>query len=83
MAVDLTPAEAADAIDRFLEGGGKSYDWDDFTSVRCRDPIVEPARLRCIAVRDGHPPERPGEYCSARGRQVLRELAPSLRERAV
>ena len=81
MAVNLTPAEAADEIDRFLRGAGNPYDWDDFTSIRCNDPVVEAARLRCIAVRDEHPPELPGEYCNARGREVLRKLSAKLRER--
>jgi len=82
MAVNLSPAEAADAIDRFLRATGEPYDWDDFTSVRFKDPEVDAIRLRCIAVRDEYPPDRPGEYCSARGRRVLRELADQLRRRA-
>ena len=82
MAIDLSPAEAAVVIERFLQGTGEPDDWDDFTSVRCKDPIVEAARLRCISVRDEYPPERSGEYCSAMGLDVLRDLAMSLRGRA-
>ena len=83
MAIDVSPSQAADAIDRFLQSRGEPYDWDDFTSVRCSNPVVEAARLRCIAIRDEYPPERPSEYCNSRGLEVLRELAASLRERAV
>ena len=80
MGIDMSPAEAAEVIDRFLQGTGAPYAWDDFTSVRCTDPVVEAARLRCVSVRDEHPSERPGEYCSAPGLSVLRDLATSLRQ---
>ena len=83
MAIHVSPAQAAMVIDRFVQGRGGPYDWDNFTSVPCIDPAVEAARLRCIAIRNEYPAEHPGEYCSSRGIEVLRELASSLREHAV
>jgi hypothetical protein len=80
MAVDVNPIEAASIIESFLKGGGRPYDWDDFTSVSCTDPSVEAVRLRCIAIPNEHPPENSGEYCNSRGLAILREWATGLRE---
>jgi len=79
MAVSLEPIEVSDLILRFLKGDTAPYEWDDFTSVPCQDPIVEAARLRCILVRDEFPPESPHEYCNSAGEGALRQLAERLR----
>jgi hypothetical protein len=82
MADHFNRLEAADLIVRFLEGSCGSYEWDDFTSVRYQDPVLEAARERCVLVRDQHPPDRKGHYCNGDGEAMLRSIAAELRERA-
>jgi hypothetical protein len=82
-AKDLTTAEVADVIERFVEGKTSHWEWDDFTSVHQKDPTVEKARLKCIAVRDEFPSSSPREYCSGDGLEALRDIARQLRRLAV
>jgi hypothetical protein len=79
----LNRTEGANLISRFLDGSSEPYEWDDFTSVRCKDSVLESARQRCAAVQDEYPSENPGEYCNSQGVEVLRRIAAELRERAV
>lgn len=41
---DLSPADVAGYIDDFLEGHGKPFDWDDFTSIEITDPALDAIR---------------------------------------
>jgi hypothetical protein len=79
-AADPTHAEAAQAIETFLEGKAGEWDWDDFVSVRYADAVLEKARRECIAVPDKFPSNDPRRYCSAEGMEVLRGIARRLRE---
>jgi hypothetical protein len=80
MTRELTRTEAAELILRFLEGSCSPWEWDDFTSVRYWDPVLESARERCVDVRSVYPPENQTAYCGPRGVETLRELAVQLRE---
>jgi hypothetical protein len=44
---DMTPEEAAQVIERFLNGAGDSIEWSDFAETRQQDPRVELYRKRC------------------------------------
>jgi len=48
---DLTPNQAASYIRDFISGAGGAWDWDDFTSVPIRDPILECIRQEAEMVQ--------------------------------
>ena len=49
MAVHRTPHEVANIIEKFLDGTGGDWEWDDFTSLRIKDPALEAIRIKCAA----------------------------------
>ena len=73
----LSSIEVADLIDRFLRGEVGPYEWDDFISIRSRDPRIERVRRECLEIPDRYPTE--SGYCNDAGVARLRELASSLR----
>jgi hypothetical protein len=80
VASKLTRSEAAAIIEKFVADETDEYEWDDFTSVRYSDPLVESARRRCLAVHDEYPaPPGARRYCSEEGVIVLRSIAVALR----
>ena len=46
--VVLSRDEVARYIEDFLEGRGDDRDWDEFTSMRIRDPDLDRIRESCI-----------------------------------
>ena len=77
-----TPEEVATVIEGFVNGTGKQWDWDGFTSIRLDDPDLEAIRQKCISVRDEFPSPDPKQYCSDAGMKVLEGLVQDLRARA-
>ena len=77
-----TSEEVATTIEGFVNGSGRQWDWDGFTSIRIDDPELEKIRQRCIAIRDEFPPDKVTDYCSPAGMEEMRKLAESLRVRA-
>jgi exosome complex RNA-binding protein Csl4 len=77
-----TSEEVATTIEGFVNGTGRQWDWDGFTSIRIDDPELERIRQRCIAIRDEFPPEKPSDYCSPAGMEEMRKLADGLKARA-
>ena len=78
----LTRIEAADIIARFLTGKGGEWEWDDFTSEPVKgDRELDAIALFCNLVRDIYPPDKPLEYCSEEGKQVLRRVEAYLRRK--
>ncbi|HMJ04767.1 MAG TPA: hypothetical protein VK474_00795 [Chthoniobacterales bacterium] len=77
-----TSEEVATTIEGFVNGSGRQWDWDGFTSIRIDDPELEKIRQRCIALRDEFPPENPTEYCSPAGMEAMRKLVEGLQARA-
>ena len=78
MSVRRSRAEVADIIERFLDGTGGQWDWDDFCSVRIKDPELDAIRLRCakLSAEDPHP----HHYCGAVGIDVMRGFVNNLRK---
>ena len=74
-----TRDEVARYIEDFLNGTGKAYDWDDFTSARIKDPELEAIRQRCLSVDRRFPPEQAGHYCNAEGLAEIRAILTRLR----
>lgn len=75
----LTPGEAADLIDRFVEGRTAVWEWDDFVGVRYVNVRLEKARLECVLVHDRFPSDDSHRYCSKAGIEALRGIASRLR----
>ena len=75
MAVRYTKAEVADLIERFLDGGGGKWDWDDFLSIPIADPELDEVRQRCDATRD----EAYRQWCGPAGLAELRRIVAELR----
>jgi hypothetical protein len=73
---DMTPQEAAQVIERFLDGPGDSIEWCDFAETSQQDPVVERYRKRC----DKLSPlvNRPGEMDEAAVAE-LRSIIQKLR----
>jgi hypothetical protein len=77
------------SIRDFLEGTGKKWDWDDFTSLSLAFPDLEVVRSFCTELPRTHP--HPVWYCNEDGlilsRKRLEELegyespTPAMRER--
>jgi len=42
-----TPEEVADIIEKFLDGSGGEWDWDDFTSITIKDAYLDGIRCKC------------------------------------
>jgi hypothetical protein len=76
-----TSEEVATTIEGFVNGTGRQWDWDGFTSIRIDDPELESIRQKCLSVRDEYPPTKPADYCGEAGMEVMRKLAGDLRNR--
>jgi len=75
-----TRADVCRTIEKFVDGGGGHWDWDDFLSVADSDALLEQVRCRCADVCEQFPPEGPGQWCGPRGLDELRKIAQELRE---
>ena len=79
MAARFTKAEVADIIERFLDGGGGEWDWDDFLSIPIADPELDEVRQRCDATRDE---AYRNQWCDPAGFVELRRIIAELRARS-
>lgn len=79
---DLTPDQVADLIEKFVDGIGGPYDWDDYISIPSRIPALEEIRRECEDVCVRFPPEKETEWCSPAGGAELRRLARKARQLA-
>jgi hypothetical protein len=68
-----TPGEAAHTIERFLAGQVSDREWDDFTCIRPRDPIVQSAKQRVREIEERHGCSMPPTYLNETGQVALRE----------
>jgi hypothetical protein len=78
----MTLEEAADSIEKFVNDTGGRWDWDDFISIRQKDPELEAVRLKCVSVADDFPSTDRRRYCSDGGFDALRYLLKDLRSRS-
>ena len=76
----MNASELADIIERFINGKGSDWEWDDFISVPIKDPELEKIRIRCLNLDKEFPAKRSGEYTSESGLKVLQEYAKRLRQ---
>ena len=69
-------------IDGFVNGTGKQWDWDGFTSIRLDDPELEAIRKQIVALPVECPPSSPKDYCNETGMDKMRQMVRDLRSRA-
>ena len=77
--VRRTNLEVASIIERFLNGTGGEWDWDDFCSHKITDQELDSVRLRCSNLSATHPPEEKEHYCSEAGFKIMRAMVTELR----
>jgi hypothetical protein len=77
-----TREEVAGTIDGFINGTGRQWDWDGFTSIRIDDQELEEVRRRIVVLPTEFPPSAPKDYCGEAGIQVMRDLLQNLRAAA-
>jgi hypothetical protein len=71
--------EVADIIERFVNGTGGKWDWDDFISWPIADPQLDAIRARCAGLSQEFQTTQKGHYCSEAGVEVLRQMVKELR----
>jgi hypothetical protein len=77
--VTRTKQEVGDIIERFINGTGGEWDWDDFCSHRIADPDLDLIRGKCSGLGSTHPPTVKGNFCNENGIRLMREMIQSLR----
>lgn len=73
----MTSAEARSLIIRFIDGDVGPWEWDDFITLRHKDPIVDQLQRDVITLERAYPPTERGGWTSAEGLEKLRDLAKS------
>jgi hypothetical protein len=71
-----TKADVADIIERFLDGSGGEWNWDDFLSSPIGNPELDQVRQRCNATRDD---TYTNQWCGPEGIADLRRIVAELR----
>jgi hypothetical protein len=72
--------EVAQILEDFLEGTGGRWAWDDFISVgEVADERSKQIQRHVNLLSEQFPPEKPGEYCNEKGREVIRRYIAELR----
>jgi hypothetical protein len=77
--IERTKAEVAGTIEKFLDGTGGRWDWDDFCCLTISDPYLDSVRIQCSQLSLTCPPSEKGHYCSQVGFEIMQELASKLR----
>lgn len=75
--------EVANTIEGFVNGTGKQWDWDGFTSIRLDDPELEAIRKEIVALPTEFPPSNPRDYCGEAGMEKMRVMVAQLRGQTV
>lgn len=75
----MSTTDVSNIIERFIEGKGTDWEWDDFISSPIHDPMLDKIRLRCSQLDKEFPSARPEEYTNEKGLEVLRQYVRQLR----
>lgn len=76
-----SPSEIADIIERFIEGKGSKWDWDDFICSPVNDPDLDKIRIRCAQLGHEYPPTKPGQYTNEEGIRILKQYVEELKSK--
>jgi len=75
----MSPSDVADIIERFIEGKGTDWEWDDFISIRIHNSELDKIRIRCSQLDKEFPAKQAGQYTNDQGLEVLRNYVIYLR----
>lgn len=75
----MTYEEVAAIIERFLDGAGDVWDWDDFITRPLADDLLDTIRKHCATLREQYPPTEANRYTNERGEEILRGYVRQLR----
>ena len=77
----MTYLEVADALEDFVEGRGRQWDWDNYMSYTSfeNDKYLEQLQERMIRLSDEFPCGKEGGYCGPEGIEVIRSYVRELR----
>jgi hypothetical protein len=64
----------ANELRAFLDGNAKRYEFDDLTSTKYDDPLLEQYRSEILRLPDLFPADAEGSYVSKQGLQRLRQI---------
>jgi hypothetical protein len=79
MSAKLSANEVILEIEKFLNGTGDAYDWDDFLTFPIYDQQLDEIRIECAELRDKYPPGGCRQYCGDEGLKRLKEIVEQLR----
>lgn len=74
----MNKKELSTLIRSFVNGSCGPGDWDDFLSIRQKDPEIEQLRLRIIEIEKEYPRTKAKTWCSEEGMQELLRIAETL-----
>ena len=77
---NLSKHEVANTLERFINGSGEAWEWDDFINGSAlQDESLERVRIQCQQLPSTHPPQEGHGYCSAKGVQTMKQMVVKLR----
>ena len=79
MSAELSIGEVIWEIEKFLNGTGGAYDWDDFCTFPIPDHKLDEIRIECAELPEKYPPENYREYCGNKGLGRLKEILEQLK----
>ena len=77
----MGPDDVANIIERFIEGKGTEWEWDDFISIRIHDSELDKIRTRCLQLDKEFPSQKTGQYTNEQGIEVLKNYVSYLRSK--
>lgn len=76
-------SKVANILEEFVDGRGKPWDWDDYTSAAVfDDPFLQEVQARMAALSLEYPPAVKTHYCSPEGIELIRHYIGELRAKA-
>jgi hypothetical protein len=76
----LSRAEVADLLEKFLDGTGGRWDYDDFTQgMKFQDPLIQEIQSESADISKNYPPEKRTGFSNEEGLKVLRGFVDRLR----
>jgi hypothetical protein len=73
-------SEIAEILERFADGSGARWEWDDFMNTKVHDDVyLSKLQERLGSLDTEFPPAQPGHYCNPDGLEVILDAAKELR----
>jgi hypothetical protein len=75
----MSHSNVAETLERFVDGSGGRWEWDDFMFTKFDDSYLRGLQERMISLSTEFPPTQAGHYCSAEGIRVIRGYIETLK----